>query len=257
MSQNELNYSHKLNYFKHQRNLILFLAIGPVVILFALFFILWKVVELDMNILSSIYLVVALGIGGLIFVLRSKMAVILMQYYYFVMLNDDLGVLPITKQLFTKSWLESWEAKGYHELSSDLHHIAYYQYFNKLSTKFRSSRTLIVIVVAKSELFDFYGSTIEDGIQGLLSSHKEYRKVNKVITLQFQKFSEFNADSKEKIDKIINFKQGEQYLINLTIGYFPETSEIYYLRPKKVYPNALYFHACQMIKETCGVSNAD
>jgi hypothetical protein len=257
MSQTDLNYLQKLNYFKRQRNLILLLAIGPIALLIALFFILWKVVDLDMNILTSIYLIVALGIGGLIFVLRSRMAVILMQYYYFVMLNDNLGLIPITRQLFTKSWLESWEAKGYKELSSDLNHLAYYQYFTKISSKFRSSRTLIVIVVAKNETFDFYGNTIEEGIQSLLASHKEYRKVNKVITLQFQKFTEFNADNKEKIDKIINFKQGEQYLINLTIGYFPQTSEIYYLRPKKVYPNALYYHACQMISETCGVQNAE
>ena len=67
------------------------------------------------------------------------------------------------------------------------------------------------------------------------------KKLKKQVVLQFKKYDTFDEDTKNEMDQIINFKAADNYLIHLTVGYMPKTNQIYYLRPKKRYPNKFLF----------------
>ncbi|NLD26469.1 MAG: hypothetical protein GX661_03825 [Acholeplasmataceae bacterium] len=164
-----------------------------------------------------------------------------------------MGVINLSRKIFTPSWLNNIISE---ELvhKKDLHDfLCYYQVIPKVKKYIYTKSLVLVCIVAKSENFDFYSDEVDKEIQKIYETDNDAKRSRKHIVLQFKKYQTYTEAAKEEIDKIINFKVGRDYLVHITVGYFVDQNTIYFLRPKKKYPNKYYYYASKKIQEYCGL----
>jgi len=243
--------------FKKKRDLSLFLLIAATIVLLVSFLLLYFVAKIDINLLTTIYLLLAGALFILVFFMRLKIAFYIMNYKYYSMLSDDMPNIKLKKNILTDSWLQNIFSKGFERLSEDLEHLFLYQFYKKLPGTVSSGKVLVLINIAKSPAYDFYSSEVDKEVEKLYASTQNSKRVRKQITIQFKKYDQISELERHEIDKIINYKIGDNCIINISVGYSEETKEIYFLRPKKIYPNAYYFYATKLIKELCKIEEDD
>lgn len=242
-----LKNNEKLRMYRRKRNLFLFFLILPLVILIPLFFILMYAVKVNFDLLITIYFVLAIIYFVLIIFLRGKVQLYAMNYSYLLMIETKKQPQSIDRKIFTRNWLYDLSDMGYILAKNTAKFQIYYQYFKK-DSKLDIKQTLIIIILAKRPDLDFYDTEVDLEIAEI---HRSLRKskVRRQITLQFKRYDSLNKKVQNEIDQIINYRQGPNYMINITVGYDSESDLIYFLEPKKKYPNKYYYFACNYIRE--------
>ena len=240
-----------LKTFKRKRDMSLFFASAPLLILGGIFVLLVYVFNVSLDLLLGIYTPLALVYIGFVFYIRLKINFYSMNYRYYHMIVNGSERIGISGRLLSPSWLSFLIQKGYAIRYNDDKHSLYYKIVKKVHNK-STGMTILVVNIAKTKEYDFYNPDVDREVESILATHPDNKHIRKVITLQFKAYESFE-ESKDEIDKIICFKMHDNYIINITVGYFESTSEIYFLHPKKVYPNAFYYIACQEIKDLCGI----
>jgi len=253
MGTNSLDIQQSLKYYAKKRNYFLFFVISFLLILGIGYFGLLEI-GINNDLIVTIYILI--GIGFLIFVIwyRQRYNYYIMQLEYFKMLNDQQGPITIPRPIFTQSFIDAFKKDGFIEGLSETAFVLYYRFSKKVEGIVNSGQVLEVIVLAKNESVDFYSETIDKAIQNLYLKYKDEKKVKKQIVLQFKKYTKFDEDAKFEADKIINFKAANNYLVHITVAHIPKLNQIYYLRPKKRYPNKFYYYASTQIRKYCGLS---
>ena len=240
-------------YYKKKRNKILFFVYVPFVITFALYFILNMVWQIDINLLTTIALPVVIGLLAIFIGFRNKIYYYNMQYKYYLMKIEQIGPQHTNMRLYTKAWLDRFINDGFTPGMNAVDFQIYYRVSKKLEGIANRGDVLDVVVIAKNEDFDFYGEEIDKEINSLQLIHHEKNRIKKIIVLQFKKYNEFSEEVELDIDKIINFSNQVHHLVHITAGFFPEKKMVYFLCPKKRYPNKYYYYACRQLKKYCGL----
>lgn len=239
----------ELRYYKKKRNKILFFILSTLIMSLVLMALLYFVFKLEIDLIISLSLVLTIVLLVVINMFRNKLAFYTMNYQYLLMVSDNLGLIKISNKIFTKSWLNRFLTMGYEVGHEDNNFAIYYKFERKTKGLVGPGQTMIANVIAKKSDVDFYGDEVEAAINNLYNKYKEANKVRKQIVIQYKMYDDYNDKFKADIDKIIAFKERKNYIVNITVGYFPKLNSIYFLRPLKRYPNNVYYYAVNIIKE--------
>lgn len=250
MGKDQLN---QLKYHKKKRDFFLFFLLC-IFFLVPGSFIALVIADVNMDTITLIYFPVFLITLFVIFRIRSKLMYHSMYYQYFLMIEDNLGIIKLSHKIFTPSWLGNLKNKGFIETSNLPEFLTYYQVMPKIKKYVYAKSLVMICIIAKNETLDFYASEVDDELKKIYTNNKEANKSRRHIILHFKKYQNYSEAVKEELDKIINFKIGRDNLIHINIGYFVNQNAVYFLRPSKKYPNKYYYYAVQMIKELCGIS---
>lgn len=248
MGRNSLKVKESLKYYAKKRNHFLFFVIVAIIIMISGYFGL-----IAMGVAHDLILTIALVllIPFTIYVIwyRQRYNYYIMQLEYFKMLADEQSPIQLTKQIFTNSFISHFVNDGFLKGYEDKQFILYYRFTKKIKEIVKSGQVLEVIVLAKDEKGDFYNDKLDKAIRQLYLNYKDEKKVRKQIVLQFKKYQSLDDDAIDDANKIINFSAANNYLIHITIAYDAKTNQIYYLRPKKRYPNKFYYYAVTQINK--------
>ncbi|HCZ24632.1 MAG TPA: hypothetical protein DHV05_07295 [Acholeplasmataceae bacterium] len=225
----------------------------PVLVLIAAFLILNYIIQLDFDLITTIFLPLALG--DLIFTLamKNKISYYHMNVQYLAMLLEEEGPIKLRGRIFTASWINGLKDEGFQLAHDEKDHMLYYQFTRKLKGIPSSGDILLALVLAKEPDFKFYQEVLDVEMKRLYENEPKHFRTKKQIVLQFKRYDEFNDDSKDEISQIINFKNNQQYLIHITVGYFFDQNMVYFVCPKHRFPNKYYYFACRYIKQLCGI----
>lgn len=253
MATQIINTQKKWYETKKKRNLLLFFVFLPVFILVISFLMLNYVVRLDFDLITTIFL--PLVLGDLIFTLamKNKISYYHMNVQYLAMLLEEEGPIKLRGRIFTASWINGLKDEGFQLANDEKDHMLYYQFTRKLKGIPNSGDVLLALVLAKDADFKFYQDTLDIELKQLYEHEPKHFKTKKNIVLQFKRFDQLNDDSKDEISQIINFKNNQQYLIHITVGYFFDQNMVYFVCPKHRFPNKYYYFACRYIKQLCGI----
>lgn len=252
MGKDQLDIKKQYKFYLKRRNLFLFFIITVLIVIVGSYVTL-QAIGTDEDLLLSLLFLVLLILLVLVSWYRQRFNYYVMKLEYYRMLNDQLGLIQLKKPIFTQSFIDQFIQDGFVEGSNHPDFILFYQFYPKIKSLVNSGQVLVCIVLAKKDNFDFYDEKLDQAIQSLYLNYKDGKKVKKQIVLQFKKFDTYNKESQDEINKIINFKVANNYLIHITIGYFYKQNQIYFLRPKKRYPNKYYYYAVELIKKYTGL----
>ena len=253
MATQIINTQKKWYETKKKRNLLLFFVFLPVFILVISFLLLNYVVRLDFDLIMTIFL--PLVLGDLIFTLamKNKISYYHMNVQYLAMLLEEEGPIKLRGRIFTASWINGLIDEGFQLANDEKDHMLFYQFTRKLKGIPNSGDVLLTLVLAKDADFKFYHDALDIEMKRLYEQEPKHFKTKKQIVLQFKRFDQLNDDSKDEISQIINFKNNQQYLIHITVGYFFDQNMVYFVCPKHRFPNKYYYFACRYIKQLCGI----
>ena len=176
-----------------------------------------------------------------------------MQFQFFDMIENGIEPIKVKQRIFTKNWLEQMRNDGFKLAVDQNNYVIYYQIFKKLPHLVNANHVFFAIVIAKNEKVNFYDDEIEQEIRHIMMKEEHQHKIKKHLILQFKKFDQLDEASKDEIEQIINFKNGDYHIIHITVGFFPEDQKVYFLAPKKKYPNKYYYYMCQQIYRYIGI----
>jgi len=237
-----------LSFYGKKRNLILFFLLGMLVVIIAVFLTLF-LLKIDNNLLITLSLIAITAYLFLFVFLRNKFLVYDTYYQYLLMIENKKDPYKLTMKLFTARWIKKIEET--YELKVDEKEFQLYSnYLKKESKPLRMKDTLVLVVVAKTQDFNFYSTEVEKEIEML---HRTKNKIRRQIVLQFKRYDELNDEATNEIEQIINFKNGQNQMIHITAGYSDKSNELYFLEPKKRYPSKYYYYACALIKDLTNI----
>lgn len=237
-----------LSFYGKKRNLILFFLLGMLVVIIAVFLTLF-LLKIDNNLLITLSLIAITAYLFLFVFLRNKFLVYDTYYQYLLMIENKKDPYKLTMKLFTARWIKKIEET--YELKVDEKEFQLYaNYIKKESKPLRMKDTLVLVVVAKTQDFNFYSTEVEKEIEML---HRTKNKIRRQIVLQFKRYDELNDEATNEIEQIINFKNGQNQMIHITAGYSDKSNELYFLEPKKRYPSKYYYYACALIKDLTNI----
>lgn len=251
-----LDIQKQFNEYKKKRTLYLFFLFGIVIIpLLA-----WLIITiLDVKIENMyFYVMIIVLVVFIIYIMNvTKLMYIIMHYEYFRMLSEEVPPTKIEHKIFTQSWLNHISNIEYDKTFEDDHLLMFAKLIKKNKLMPSPQPVLSIILIAKDESYDFYSQQADDLINAQLRKYQQKDKVNKLIVLQFKKYEKWTIEHKNECDQIINYRGGVQYMIHLTVGYFPKSSQIYYLRPIKRFPNKYYYYASLLIHQLCFMNSEE
>ena len=96
---------------------------------------------------------------------------------------------------------------------------------------------------------DLYDSKLEAEYKKLWQRHEKEQHLNKQVILQFRLVEKLDQKTKEDLNRIISYREGDNYLITVNCGYVLKTNKVYYLHADKYAPNAYYRYAVNEIKK--------
>ncbi|MGI6781540.1 MAG: hypothetical protein ACOX56_01695 [Acholeplasmataceae bacterium] len=243
----------ELKNLKTKRTLILFFLNFILIILVASFLLLWKLAGIDVNLLVTIYTVVALILVAIVIYLREYFSILDMKYKYLVMVQNKREPYKLKKPIYSQEWIDSFIKNEGFKLQSDAQNYSIYHKYIKVDRKVALvKKAMVIVVIAKNESVDFYADEIDKKIKKVYHGN-EYDKTEKHIVLQFKQYEALTPENILEIDQIINFRSGRFHAVQITCGYFPKTKEVYFLEPKRKYPSKFYYYACSLIKKYVGV----
>jgi len=234
--------------YRRKRNLLLFFLIVPTTIIMSSMIYLYSANILITDTLVTIYLPLVILDLILVFALQPKISLYNMYCDHTSLLEEHHELEPSSKKLFTTSWINDFKNNGYTVSQDHQSYMLLYKYSKKLEGISGSDETVVFVVIAKQNSFNFYGDDIDHGIQAVYMNNKSFQKTSKQIVLQFKKYEQFTDTAKEEIEAAILFKSGKQRIINLTVGYFEDTQTVYSICPIRRYPNKYVYFACQEIR---------
>lgn len=228
-----------------EKNTILIVISFSFALIATTFLVLYLGRIVDEGLLLSFLLIISLGYLFLISYLRSRYIIASMHYDYLRMIHDDLGLIPIVSPLGTSDLDKSILETG-HELLLDYTDFkVFYKLHSKISEIGKTGKVLTMYLVSDDMNFDFYSDKVSQAIDLVYQKLKVH--VSRQIIVQFKPYATFDLKAKEDIHRIINLVNGPMTIVQITAGYFSAENSIYYLRPKKRYPNRYYYYATKMI----------
>ncbi|MCU0105470.1 hypothetical protein N7603_07345 [Acholeplasma vituli] len=234
-----------------EKNTILIVISFSFALIVTVFSVLYFGHLVDEGILLSILLVTAILYLFLITYLKSKFVIAMMQYDYLRMVHDDLGSIPLKHPLFTTKFYNNIVETG-HELGVEYES---FKVFYKLNPKLvgigKTGKVLTIFITSELENFDFYTDQVFAAIEKVNSKTKGH--ISKQIIVQFKPYNVFDSNTKEDMNRIINLKNGQMVIVQLTAGFIREDNSLYYLRPVKRYPNKYYYYATKLIHSVVDV----
>ncbi|MCH4889696.1 hypothetical protein EZV73_19090 [Acidaminobacter sp. JC074] len=190
----------------------------------------------------------------LIFALTPKFLYYKMHVNYAKLLINEPKLEKCNKHLFSTAWIDHLKKDGYELVQEDLRHLILCKHHNKLPKLNNSEASLVFLVIAKQDDFDFYGDEVDQGIQAYYMKHKDYEKVIKRITLQFKKYDMINEKAREEVETAILYEAGKHTLINLTFIY-DNKGGLLGLNPGDWYPSKYAYFAFKECKRICDIKD--
>lgn len=235
----------QLNYYKKRRNQFLFFIIIPVLVTITAYVLNSILVIIPNTVMDSIIFVIIIAFLFYVSLMKSKITVLSMYYEYFKMLYNEIGIqgfpnLDIIKQLQEKGYLLKQKQETF----------SIYQLVN-IDTKsyYNKTGTMVVAIVMNNVESDLYDPKIQQSLETLYTAlEKTNNHVLHQVTFIIKKYEVLNENAVEELQKIVNVQQGFRSLIQLNIGIDLKKNELYYLAPKKRYPNRMYYEAVNEIK---------
>lgn len=241
------------NKYKRKMNLILFLLIIPAFLMMGAFIILYYGNILSIVDLGTIYIILMIAYLVLILYLSPKIRYYKMYSDYNRLLLNEPKFYKTRNQLFTTSWIDGLKKDGFDLAQEDMRHIILCKHYKKLPTIKKSDETLLFLVIAKSNEFDFYSDEVDQGMQAYCLKHEACQKVSKRVTLQFKKYDMIDEKAAEEVETAILYKVGNQVLVNLTFLYADSKQKMFGLNPGKWYPNRYAYFAFSEFKRICDI----
>ncbi|MEF3693638.1 MAG: hypothetical protein V3569_05640 [Acholeplasmataceae bacterium] len=250
----QINHTIKKLYdYKKKRNSFLFFVIVPFGMIVVLFFILYQFFQINIELLSAIFLPILMIDLFFVSYFKNKFNYYHMHVQYLQMIVEEVGPKKVKGKLFTSSWLKDIENKGFTMFVDRNEFIIYYAFKNKMNEKLHLGDTLFVIVITKSEDLSYFSDELDEDIKRIYSIEPKGFKTKKQIMLNFKRVSNFDKEKIDEIQQIINYKSNWHYLIQINIGYHANENMVYFLCPIKKYPHKYYYAACKQIEELCGI----
>lgn len=243
-------YKDEIKKLRRKKNSLLLSVLFSAIILILFYVFAVKFNWINKNLLDGVYLF--LLIGFLIYVMKIKNSVTyyLYKYNYLLMLQENLPPIKTNKNILSDSWEEQFIEDEFILHKKNASYSIYYQLTDRHSNYKEFGKSLFCIVVNRDPKLDFYGDEIQHSIRDIYDTHEsKYNRLKKEFVIQFKKYDRYNKETKKELQKILNFKQDSFSLINITVGYFPNTREVYYLRPERRFPNRYYYLACKFIEK--------
>lgn len=233
-----------------KKNIVMFSVLFSLLSIALFYFLAHRYKFIDLNILDTIYLFVVVAVFILLVIFKNKINYYVYRYNYLLMLEDNLPPLKTKKAIFSPNWLEMFTNEGFIKHVNTSKYSIYYQITNKKSPYKDFGKTLLCIVINKNVELDLYSRTIQNKIKEIYEKiEKDYPRLKKEVVIQFKEYEKFDEETKKDLQKVLAFKQDSFTLINISVGYFPKTKTVYYLRPKNRYPNKYYYLACKLIEK--------
>lgn len=243
-------HKERLNYFKKKKNIAIIVLSFSFTVLIA-FLLIYYFKKLYLNeFFTTIVLLLLIAYVILLVYFRSKIILFNMNFNYFKMVVNDKGAVNSRRKLYTSSWLNKFTEDDFKKGFENNNFIIMFKFFKKIPNLGKTGHTLIAFVIGKNENFDLFDAKVGEEIENLFMTYEYESRVRKQIIIQFKKYETLNDDYIEELREIINFKNGEQVLINLNVGYFVKENKIYYLtsNDNKFY-NKYHFYANELIEK--------
>lgn len=172
-----------------------------------------------------------------------------MKHRYELLLSTNIGAVETTCR-FNQDWLNKFSANGY-RLHVDYELFQIWYRFNKSIARktFVKMQLIEIVTVIKNKSIDLYDSRIEKEYKKLWQRFEKEQHLNKQIILQFRQVDDLDDKTKDDLNRIISYREGDNYLITVNCGYYPKTNQVYYLHSNKFSPNAYYRYAVSQIEE--------
>ncbi len=192
--------------------------------------------------LSVVYMVIV------VFLSRSRVAYYDMNYRYAKLLENKAGVM-LTSCEFDQSWLNKLNHEGFIKYLDDDRLSIYYRIRSSLTKRIIGKSNLLeMVTIVKNNDIDFYADLINDEYKKIWEYNQKQHRLNKQVIIQFKKYKSFNETIEQDLEKIICYKEGDNYLININCGYFSDKHQLYYLHADNYAPNLYYHHGAELIK---------
>lgn len=201
------------------------------------------------DLLNTIYIFVLLGYLYFVIKMKNIITFTVYEYNYLLMLKEDLPPVNLTQNLFDDNWKKVLFNKGLklHEKTEELE---LYYIFSSKDNDFKTfNRTMICIVVNKTNNLDLYSDKVQQSIKRIYEKNEKQTKVKNEVVIHFKTYETLDEKTEKEIHKIISFKQDLFSITNITVGFIKDINQIYYLRPEKRFPNKQYYLTCELIKE--------
>lgn len=224
----------------------LIISIGVVGILF-----IFKVPELVLAIVAFILLIITFL---MIIYCKSKLSYFDMMHRYQLLLDSSKG-LEKTNCKFDSTWILDLQRKGLSLFSDETNFSIYYKINDSLAKKtLVKTRVIEIVTIIKNNKIDLFANEIEAVYKKLWLKHEKQYHLNKQVIIQFAKYQSFDDSIKTDLNRIISFKDKDNYLIQINCGYFSNSQSVYYLHSDVYAPNAYYKYAVDEIKEILNLS---
>lgn len=171
-----------------------------------------------------------------------------MKHRYQKLLQTSKGVTPVLP-LFEQSLVPKLLSDGFtQQISNELFTI-FYKITPSITRKsmIKTGVLILVTIIHKNSL-DLYSELIEKEHKKIWNSYEKINRLNKQLSIQFKRFSELTEDIKNDLNRIICYKQGDNYLVNINCGYIESKKALYFLHSDSFSPNYYYQLGVEQIK---------
>lgn len=234
------NYSKKKLFYLLLVWFTLITNVGIIVILYVL-----SASELVLSIIGFLLLLILFFV---IIYSKSKISYFDMQHRYFLLLESSKG-LEKTNCKFDKQWVVDLQKNNFSMYLDKPSFTIFYKIDKSISKKtFFKTHVLEIVTIVKNKMLDLYADEIESEYKKLWLQHEKEYKLNKQVIIQFAMYKSFSESTKTNLDRIISYKEGDNYLVHINCGYFSDSQSIYYLHSDIYFPNVYYKYAVDSIK---------
>jgi hypothetical protein len=180
---------------------------------------------------------------------KAKISFYDLQQRYQLLLDQGKGTEK-THCRFDNQWIDSLQKQGFQNRVNETDFAIFYKIDKSISKKtFLRTNLLAIISIVRNQTLDFYADVLENEFKRLWISLEKKHNLNKQVIIQFKKYEAFNDAIKNDLNRIISYKEGDNYLVNINCGYFSEDGSLYYLHADKYYPSIYYKYAVDTIKK--------
>jgi len=235
------NYSRKKLLYLSFVWIVLFVNVGITAILYFN-----NASELVLSLVIFFLLIIMMIV---IFYCKSKISYFDMQQRYQILLARRKG-LEKTNCRFDKDWILDFKRSNYSMYIDKPNYTIYYKITESIYKKtFVKTHIIEFVTIIKNNELDLFSDEVESFYKEIwLKSEKEYH-LNKQVIIQFIKYDAFSESIMNNLNRIIAYKDKDNYLIHINCGYFPDKESIYYLHSDEYSPNAYYHYAVDLIKK--------
>lgn len=225
------------------------------IMLWALFFVVVIVnivvfLTIKSGLIKTLVLFITLvGLFILLLFEKSLISHYSLQHRYYLLLSKQEKTLK-TKSDFSISWLNSLREEGFKQAVNNNKYTIFYRISKSITKRsFFKTQALEFLTIFHDNKVDLYADELENEYRTIWFTHEKENRLNKQIIIQIKKYSHFNEEVKNELDKIIMYKEGDNYLITINCGYISNEGKLYFLHSNNYHPNLYYKYTVDLIKK--------